>query len=112
MPRSTIVCVALCICGSFLNAPSLSAAGKKTAARSDPAAGMVESVLRADGSDPVDRRVLLADILRDHPESPAARWQAGFVRVGDSWQPAEEPVQAPSNNAQLREYQDQRARTP
>jgi hypothetical protein len=112
MPRITVACLAVFICSSILNEPSLSAAGKKAAIKPDPAGGKVEHVLRSEGDEPIDRRARLTDILQDHPDSSSARWQAGFVRVGETWQSAEEPVLAPAQDVLIREYHEKRARTP
>ena len=74
-------------CGCIIVCQSTAAAaGRKTAGATDAAAPAVESVLRAEAEGRIDRRERLADALQLAPDSPRARWQAGYVRNGDWWQ--------------------------
>jgi hypothetical protein len=69
----------------FLAESSAAAGKKKAAEKSDPGLTAVERVLRAESAGEVDRRGQLAETLKQHPDSVASRWQAGFVRDGDAW---------------------------
>ncbi|MGE5194341.1 MAG: polymorphic toxin-type HINT domain-containing protein [Deltaproteobacteria bacterium] len=70
---------------SLVAAPAFAAGNKKSAAKPDPVPGAVERVLRAEVAGAVDRRTQLAETLKQHPNSAPARWQAGFVKDGNSW---------------------------
>ena len=107
MPRPTQVCVALIICGTLLSALASSAAGKKAAAKADPAVPAVEKVLRTE----VDRRRKLAATLEQHPDSDAARWQSGFVRDGNQWRSFDETFSSTAEPELLKEYRARRRET-
>ena len=91
--------------------PPSVAATKKGAGKSDDAAAKtVEKVLRAEAAGQVDRRALLADALQAKSDSPKARWQAGFVRVGKSWRSFDEISSTSANSDIRRQYLAQRGR--
>jgi hypothetical protein len=69
----------------------------------------VTAVLKAEaqtGAEGTDRRAAL-ETVRTTQESPQARWQSGFVRLGDTWLPFEETQ--PENADAWREYQVRRS---
>ena len=112
MIRKSIRCVALAVFGVFLiSGVSLAAGKKKSPDGSHPDEGAVNKVLRAEVVGQIDRRSLLADMLRDQPDSSIARWQAGYIRVGKSWQPFEATPAAPDSGP-VAEYVSQRDQTP
>ena len=112
MPRSTLVCVALFICGTFLSTHAFSAAGKKAAAKADPAVPAVEKALRAEVVGQVDRRAQLASTLEQHPDSGAARWQAGYVRDGNQWRSFDAPATELADAEANRQYRNRREEAP
>jgi hypothetical protein len=87
--RVAVVLSLGCVLVLIGQSPS-AAATKKKAARSDPALPTVEKVLRAEVAGGTDRREQLAATLKEYPDSVPARWQAGFVKVGDSWRSFDE----------------------
>ncbi len=108
MPRNLMVAaVALFLCVPF-GASRSSAAGKKPAAKSDAAATEVEAVLRDEAAGRVDRRERLGHTLAQHPDSALARWQAGFVSVGDTWQPFEKQQSPAVDDDTLERYCERR----
>lgn len=84
-------------------------AGKKTFVKPDPA---VEKVLRAEVAGPVNRREQLADALSQRPDSASARWQAGFVKVADSWRSFDELPTAKDQSDPLEQYRRHRNEAP
>lgn len=100
--------LAFLTCGILIYAGGLSAAGKKNSPKSDPGLATAEKVLRAEVAGQVDRRDQLAGALRELTDSPAVRWQAGFVRDGNSWHSFDESSTAAKDVALLAEYQSQR----
>src|SRR5262245_62975862 len=85
MALKPVAIVLLLGCGvCFLNEPFLAAGTKRKPAQPDPALPTVEKVLRAEVAGQIDRRRQLAETLRQQPDWPSARWQAGFVKEGDS----------------------------
>src|SRR5262245_60362565 len=89
----------------LIGQPPSHAATKKGAGKADSAsAKSVEKVLRAEAAGQVDRRALLADALTGKSDSPAARWQAGFVRVGKSWRSFEETCSTGADSGIRRQY--------
>jgi len=84
--------------------PPSVAATKKGAGKSDAPAKTVEKVLRAEAAGQVDRRALLDDALQAKSDSPKARWQAGFVRVGKSWRSFDEISSTAANSDIRRQY--------
>jgi hypothetical protein len=93
--------------GIVLSAVPAAAAGKKKSADKPEAAPAVEKVLRSEVAGAVDRRGQLAETLKQQPDSPAARWQAGFVRDGNAWRSYDEPA---PNDAQVRSSDEYRRR--
>jgi len=83
-------------------------AEKKSTPKSDPASSVVERVLRAEIAGPVDRRIELADAVREQPDSSLARWQSGFVRSGNQWRSFDEPVPATVAIDLLEKYRSRR----
>ena len=79
------------------------AAAPKKPAKVDPGRDAVEKVLRAEIAGQVDRRMQLADELQAHPDSPSARWQAGFLRSGGSWKGFDE-VAEPADAEAVERY--------
>lgn len=57
----------------------------------------------------VDRRQELQADLKQDSATSSTRWQAGYVRIGESWRPAEESV---ATSALMDEYQAQRVSAP
>src|SRR5262245_29969327 len=113
MPR--IVHLALLLTGSCVCLPSARAAAagkKKSADKPDAAAAAVEKVLRSEVAGPVDRRAQLSEALKQRPDSPAARWQAGFVKLGDSWRSFEEEPRSLDSAGLLDEYRRHRDDAP
>src|SRR6476620_6516178 len=105
MPRPLRITVLLVVAGVLLCAePSPAAGKKKTAAKADAALGAVGKVLRAETAGQVDRRGELAGALQEHPESAAARWQAGFVRDGAAWRSFDVPSEANAKVELLEHY--------
>jgi hypothetical protein len=102
-----IAAVALSLCIP-LGSTRSSAAGKRPATKSDAAAAEVEAVLRDEAAGRVDRRERLASTLARHPDSALARWQAGFVREGKSWQPFEKPQSPAVDDDSLERYRERR----
>ncbi len=95
----------------LISEPPSNAATKKTA-KSDPASSAVEKVLRAEVAGDVDRRSQLAQTLKQQPDSPPARWQAGFVKDGDSWRSFDEPSHDTASGRVLDEYRQRREEAP
>jgi hypothetical protein len=83
--------------------PSL-AATRKESGKGDRAAKSVERALRAEAAGQVDRRALLAETLKARSDSPQARWQAGFVRIGKSWRSFDEPRLTSADSEIRRQY--------
>jgi hypothetical protein len=77
---------------------------EKSADKPDPAAAAVEKVLRAEVAGAVDRRAQLAETLRLQPDSAAARWQGGFIKVGNSWRSFDESPRGSDSGGLLEEY--------
>ncbi|MGE5194342.1 MAG: polymorphic toxin-type HINT domain-containing protein [Deltaproteobacteria bacterium] len=92
--------------------PAPAAAKKKPAAKPDPAPVAVERVLRSEVAGKVDRRMQLAETLKQQPDSPSARWQAGFVKDGDSWRSFDEPQRDTASASVLDEYRRRRDEAP
>src|SRR5437899_10793691 len=92
-------------------APSSAAEKKKTAVKPDSAPGGVEKVLRAEVTGVVDRRDQLAETLKQQPDSPAARWQAGFVKDGDSWRSFDQVWRNSATAGVLEDYRRRREET-
>jgi len=92
--------------------PASAAEKKKAAARIDPALGAVEKVLRAELVGQIDRRGQLAETLKQHPDSPVARWQAGFLKQGNFWRSFDEPARDPAAARILDEYRQRRENAP
>jgi hypothetical protein len=90
---------------------SLWGAEQKPAKNRDAGQEALETVLRHEIVSTTDRRDALHEALEKHPDSPALRWQAGFVWVRKTWQPIEEAVQSAADDPRLQEYRDRRART-
>lgn len=102
MAHQCLLSSALIVCGIFVVAETSAAAGKKKMAeKPDPAVGTVERVLRAEVAGEVDRRAQLAATLEQHPDSMAARWQAGFVRDGKVWRSFDQAPQQTNSEASL-----------
>src|SRR5215470_15600073 len=87
----------------LIGQPASDAATRKKAG-DDASAKSVEKVLRAEAAGQVDRRALLADALKGKSDSPAARWQAGFVRVGKSWRSFDETSSTATASDIRRQY--------
>src|SRR5262249_22770263 len=94
MPRRIVVPVVLLTSIVLSVGAFAGAEAKKRAPGKDAGLASVEKVLRAEVSGSVDRRSELAAAIAQHPDSAAARWQAGFVRNGDSWRSFDEPANA------------------
>src|SRR5262245_9424388 len=110
MTSKPLAIVLLLGCALFLiSVPSSVAATKKKAARSDPALPTVEKVLRAEVAGEVDRRRQLAETLKQHPDSAAAHFQAGFVKDGNSWRSLEGPQRDIALAPMLDAYRHRRA---
>src|SRR5262245_8722669 len=93
MARTSPVVGTLLVSTLAIIATSASGAGKKKPVdRADPGLATVEQVLRAEVAGQVDRRKQLAGIVEERSESPAARWQAGYVRDGNVWRSYEEAI--------------------
>src|SRR5689334_17563720 len=88
--------------------PRSIAAPKKKAPKIDPALPAVEKVLRAETAGPIDRHGQLAAALKQHPDSAAARWQAGFVKDGGSWRSFDDFVRGPAAARIREEYRRHR----
>jgi hypothetical protein len=100
-------------CALFvLSQPISAGAAKKKPTKTDPALPTVEKVLRAEVTGEVDRRGQLAETLKQHPDSPLARWQAGFIKNGNSWQPFDTPTAATSESQLLKDYHVRREDAP
>src|SRR6266481_1902316 len=113
MPRPALV--ALVVLGSFLfllSGPASAAGKKKAAAKPEPAPAAVEKVLRAEVAGAVDRRGQLAEALQQQPDSAAARWQAGFLKDGDSWRSYDGPARDAASARLLDEYRHRREEAP
>src|SRR5262245_32346425 len=85
---------------------------KKKAAKSDPALPKVENVLRSEVAGQVDRRGQLTETLKEQPGSTFARWQAGFVKDGDSWRSFDEPLRDSTLTGLLADYRRRREEAP
>src|SRR5262245_6417316 len=110
MPRIAhlaLLIVGCCFC--LPSAPATAAGKKKSAEKSDAAAAMVEKVLRSEVAGPVDRRGQLAETLKQQPDSPAARWQAGYVRDGRSWRSFDDPPHGAAQTELLEQYRLRRS---
>ena len=83
-------------------------AGPKKIVKVDLGRDAAEKVLRAEVVGQVDRREQLAGAFAEIPESPAVRWQTGFVRDGKSWRSFDESPAPNSNSAAVAEYQSRR----
>src|SRR4029450_12619889 len=95
MPRPRHLVLLMLGCWFWFPSEHASAAAKKKSAeKPDAAAATVEKVLRAEVAGAGDRRQQLAEALKQQPDSPAARWQAGFVKEGDSWRSFDGPARA------------------
>jgi hypothetical protein len=92
--------------------PSPAAGKKKSASKTDAAPGAVEKVLRAEVAGAVDRRMQLAGTLKEHPDSAAARWQAGFIKDGDAWRSFDQPERSGTAARVLDEYRQRREQAP
>ena len=97
---------------SVFGEPGSAAAPKKRPPKTDPALPAVEKVLRAEIAGPVDRRGNLAETLKEHPDSAAARWQAGFARDGSSWQSFDDPSPGAASGGTLDDYRQRRDEAP
>jgi hypothetical protein len=104
MPTKMLAALLLIVSALLLSSGHSTAAGKRSAARPDPAMETVDKVLRAELTGQVDRREQLAGALASQPDSPATRWQAGFVRVGKSWRSYDETISTPAESESHREY--------
>jgi hypothetical protein len=72
----------------------------------------VQAALESDLAGDVDRRrSLLQQALRAAPDDGPTRWQAGYVRHGDAWLPADEVARQTQQDARLAEYARLRAAT-
>ena len=91
---------------------SVLAAENKQAKTKDPAREVVDAVLRKEMFAQVDRRAELSAALEKHADSAALRWQAGYVRHGKVWQPAEEARQSSAEDSLLKDYRGRRTDTP
>jgi hypothetical protein len=89
-------------------APASAADRKKSAAKHDPGQAAVEKALRAETAGEINRRGQLAEALKQHPDSAAARWQAGFVRERQQWIECDDSSRAASIDNLLSEYQQRR----
>lgn len=108
MPAQTWIGL-LCILGTAWTAVAGAASG---ASSSDSTAAEVDEVLRQESGQPADRRRKLADFLERQPDSTAARWQAGYVRDGKTWQAIETPLASAADLRTLEEYHQMRAAQP
>jgi hypothetical protein len=88
------------------------AAAPKKAEKADVGRVAVDKVLRAEIAGQVDRREQLTAALKESPDSPWVRWQAGFVRDETGWRAFDD---IPENEAAAtihREYLEQRRSAP
>jgi hypothetical protein len=86
-------CVAVAIAlGCFTLQAAAPKKPQKTDPKTDPGRPAVEKVLRSEVVGSVDRRDQLAEVLKTRPDSPAARWHAGFVKDGAAWRSFDEPL--------------------
>jgi hypothetical protein len=92
--------------------PASAAGTKKKPTKSDPALPTVEKVLRVEVAGVVDRRSQLAETLKQQPDSAVARWQAGFVKDGDSWKSFDQPEPGTASASLLEEYRRRRDEAP
>jgi hypothetical protein len=112
MCRNVRVRCVLLVSIVLLVAAPASPAGKKSAAKPDLALSAVEKVLRAETAGEVDRRGQLAETLNQQADAPAARWQAGFVRDGNSWRSFDSPLSAASTDELMAQYRSRRDDVP
>src|SRR5262249_15880144 len=97
MARRNAMAFGLLLIGSFCG--SLWGADQKPARNRDTGQEALETVLRREVVSATDRRDALHEALEKHPDSPALRWQAGFVRVGKTWQSIEQASQSADRGA-------------
>jgi hypothetical protein len=86
---------------------ALSAAPKKFP-KADSGRDAVDNVLRSEVVGEVNRRKKLGAVLEELPDSPAVRWQAGFIRDGKSWRSFDEFPEDSSDSKDLAEYLSRR----
>jgi hypothetical protein len=104
----SVVCLALIWFVSVVADPACGADKKKAASKADPALATVEKVLRAESAGEIDRRAQLAETLNHHPDSAAARWQAGFIREGQEWIAYDDSSRTESSEKVLSIYRQRR----
>jgi hypothetical protein len=111
--RSAVFAAGLLSCGfCFFSEPLGAAAKKKSPEKPDVAAAAVEKVLRAEVAGAVDRRQQLAETLKHRPDATTARWQAGFIKAGDSWRSFDGTSQDLASAGLLGEYRRRREEAP
>jgi hypothetical protein len=100
------------VSGVFLATASLCvsawAAAPRKQPKADPGREAAETVMRAELTGQVDRKARLADAIRELPDSPLVRWQAGFVRESDSWIAFDATSLTDSGNSLLADYESRR----
>ncbi|HEY3963384.1 MAG TPA: polymorphic toxin-type HINT domain-containing protein [Planctomycetaceae bacterium] len=107
MSRRTLLAMTVLLCGSIGHADS--AARAKDATGKDPAREAVDRVLRHEINSQIDRRVELSGDLEQHPDSPELRWQSGYARVENAWEPVEQFGKSASIDLRLSDYRSRRA---
>ncbi len=108
MSRTMLIAAVLVATGIGLNLAAAPIAGKKVSPKADPGLPAVEKVLRAEVAGQVDRRNQLAGALQEVADSQSVRWQAGFVRDGNSWRSFDDFSATGPGTAALTEYQSRR----
>jgi hypothetical protein len=101
--------IAAIVCGlvaGMFSWPNLHAAAPVV--RADPIVEAVEKTLRRETTLPVDRRDDLKAVLARHPGASSARWQAGYVRVGEAWCAFD---RIGSESSVLRRYREERSKS-
>jgi hypothetical protein len=92
---------------AMLSIPARGAAPKKTE-KADSGRAAAEKALRAEVSGEINRRDKLVEALRELPDSPFLRWQAGFVRAGKMWSSYDEPRSPDTLSTVRDEYKSRR----
>lgn len=105
--KTSRLAVLAAACGSIAFALQIEAAPPAAKAVGDSTT--LERVLRGESLAAVDRRAQLDGVLNAAKPAPAARWQAGYVKDGQSWRPFESVELSTSDRDRIAEYERRRA---
>ncbi len=103
--RSHLRAGALLACAALFTPAAARAADRSTA--SGDAASLVHQALEAELNG-ADRAAILSEALAMDPNCAAARWQLGYVRIGDQWIKVDDVPQEMADDARLAAYRKRR----